>query len=411
MILGASTCNLSAQHNSLSSQNTRCTNLHLTKSAVGDSLVREYSTVCASLSVIEQWISIYIARTNGRWTVIAWMDHGRSLEESPPGPWTSHIEAKARPLPVIQHHPKMAFRTTTNRLKTEANTTAESLQSTTLLPLQYDSLMALVDLAPRAPQDPLTMCIPLFAHAAFSEVQFLNLMESRIHIQLDLIVADHLADALGKLQDFTNILNRHTQHLKDSAHALRKLVEQSRQGSSFADSDTLSTKLDVPSCHSPWLPPDMDRLGEFSLPIFDGTFTPMGIMEDYDKLCIRCTELSGMCTQGISLAMNKATIEESRKAIEQSGRLKRLTLLATLFIPVSFSSSLMGMNIDLLGQNTVKFWWFFVLCVPITLMAYGFYLWDFQFLKCCWESFWKGYEGTTRNLKFGRYKKNSECIA
>ncbi|KAJ5731805.1 uncharacterized protein N7483_006313 [Penicillium malachiteum] len=81
--------------------------------------------------------------------------------------------------------------------------------------------------------------------------------------------------------------------------------------------------------------------------------------------------------------MNKATIKESRKAIKQSGRLKRLTLLATLFIPISFSSS---------------------------LLAYGFYLWDSQFLKRYWESFWKGYKGTTRNLKFRRYKKDSEYI-
>lgn len=33
----------------------------------GDSLVREYTTVCASFSVIEQWISIYIAKTSRSW--------------------------------------------------------------------------------------------------------------------------------------------------------------------------------------------------------------------------------------------------------------------------------------------------------------------------------------------------------
>lgn len=33
----------------------------------GDSVVREYSTVCSSFSVIEQWISLYITKTNGSW--------------------------------------------------------------------------------------------------------------------------------------------------------------------------------------------------------------------------------------------------------------------------------------------------------------------------------------------------------
>jgi Mg2+ and Co2+ transporters len=334
------------------------------------------------------------------------MDHGRPLEQSPPGTWTSHIEAKATPLPILQHHPKMAFRTTINRLNTDANSTAEFQQSTTMLPLQYDSLIALVDVARRAPQDSLAICIPLFAHAAFSEVQFLNLMESRIQIQIDLIVAEHPADALGTLQHFTNILNRHAQQLKDSARALCKLVERNRQGGNGTKAETLTAKVAMPLGHSIWLPSETERAGNFSSPRSDGTFTPKGIMEDYDQLYVRCIDLSGMCTRGINLAMNKATIEESRRAIEQSGRVKRLTLLATLFIPLSFSSSLLGMNIDLLGQNAVKFWWFFVLCVPITLVAYIFYLWDFQFLRRCWVRFWKGCRGIKQGLKVRTYEKD-----
>jgi pseudouridine-5'-monophosphatase len=88
--------------------------------------------------------------------------------------------------------------------------------------------------------------------------------------------------------------------------------------------------------------------------------------------------------------MNKPTIEESRKAIEQSVRLTRLTLLATLFIPLSFTSSLLAMNIDFLGQNVVEYWWYFHLCVSITLVACGFYLWVFKFLKRCYVSYWQG---------------------
>lgn len=344
------------------------------------------------------------------YSVIVWMDQGRPLEQSPPGPWTSHIEAKATPLPVLQHHPKMAFRTTTNRLNADANATAEFQQSTALLPLQYDSLIALVDLARRAPQDPLALCIPLFAHAAFSEVQFLNLMESRIQIQIDLIVAEHPADALETLQYFTNILNRHAQQLKDSARVLCKLVERTRQGSNGAKVESMTAKVALHFGHSKWFPLETERAGNFSSPRSDGTFTPGGIIEDYDQLLVRCIDLSRMCTRGINLAMNKATIEESRRAIEQSRRVKRLTLLATLFIPLSFSSSLLGMNIDLLGQNAVKFWWFFVLCIPITLGASIIYLWDFQFLRRCWARFWKGCRYSRRHMKAGRYEKDPDHI-
>ncbi|UKZ83206.1 hypothetical protein TrVFT333_011011 [Trichoderma virens FT-333] len=309
-----------------------------TRVCCGDSLVREYSTVCSSFSVIEQWISLCITKTESGWTVIAWMDQGRPLEKSPSGPWTSHIESKATPLPVLQHHPKMAFRTTTNRLDPDANVSAQIQQSTSILPLQYDSLIALVDLARRAPQDPLSMCIPLFSHAAFSEVQFLNLIESRIQIQINTIVEGVSTDALGTLQYFSNILNRHAQQLKDSTLVLNKLAERSNQmfGRARAESP-LPPSLGVGTRRQASDPETVRNFGSSSS---DGTFTTKGVLEDYEELRIRCIELSNLCTSGITLAMNKATIEESRKAIEQSERVKKLTILATLFIPLNFSSSL-----------------------------------------------------------------------
>ncbi|RAL14030.1 uncharacterized protein BO97DRAFT_469319 [Aspergillus homomorphus CBS 101889] len=375
----------------------------------GDSLVREYSTLCPRFSVIEQWISLCITKTDGGWAAIVWMDQGIPLEKSPPGPWTRHIEAKATPLPIIQYHPKMAFRTTTNRLNTDTNASAEVQQSTAILPLQYDSLIAMVNLARRAPQDPLSMCIPLFAHAAFSEVQFLNLLESRIHVQINAIAEGVVSDALGVLHFFSNILNRHAEQLRDSTRALYKLAERSTQDLNGARSMSPLSKNSTSSTHGGMR--TRRQLSETETAknagghVSNGAFTASNLLEDYEGLHVRCTDLSKMCTQGINLAMNKAMIEESRKAIEQSERLKKLTLLATLFIPLSFSSSLLGMNIDLLGQNAVKFWWFFVLCVPITLFAYIFYLWDFRALMRCWAKLWNGFRGLVRDGNGERSKK------
>lgn len=320
------------------------------------------------------------------------MDQGRPLEESPPGPWTGHIKSKAVPLPILQHHRKMAFRSTTNRLDPEANATAQVQQSTAIIPLQYDSLIALVDLARRAPHDPLSMAIPLFAHAAFSEAQFLNLMESRIQAQINTVAEGAPGDALGTFQYFSNVLNRHAQQLKDSIRAVCKLAEQSPRGLKGA-------RMSSPTPHGAFSPnsgagqrrkiSDTDPTNTIGPSNCDGAFTEKGLLEDYEQLHVRCCDLSKLCTWGITLAMNKATIDESRRAIEQSERVKKLTLLATLFIPLGFSSSLLGMNIELLGQNAVSFWWFFVVCVPITLFAYIIYLWDFQLLRRRILGFWK----------------------
>jgi Mg2+ and Co2+ transporter CorA len=337
------------------------------------------------------------------------MDQGRPLENSPPGPWTSHLKSKATPLPILQHHHKMVFRTTINRQETNVNASAEVQQSTAIIPLQYDSLIALVDLGHRAPHDPLSMCIPLYAHAAFSEVQFLNLMESKIQIQINTIAAGVPDDALETLHYLSNILNRHAQQLKGSSRALHRLVERSNGVRAVS----LGRKGDMPpglgmSTHLQSSETETRRnIGSSSA---DGTYTAKGIVEDYEQLYVRCTSLSKLCMRGITLAMNKATIDESRKAIEQSERLKKLTLLASLFIPISFCSSLFGMNIDLLGQGTVKFWWFFVLCVPITLCTYILYLWDLRYLRQCWARFWKLCCDARRELISGRSSKDQSHI-
>jgi hypothetical protein len=279
--------------------------------------------------------------------------------------------------------------------------------------LQYDSLIALVDLGRRAPQDPLSMSIPLFAHAAFSEVQFLNLMESRIKIQIKTVAEGVSADALGTFQYFSTILNRHAQQLKDSTRSLCKLAERSNQGLNGLKVETPMPKRAVPldlGMGSRQHSSEAETVRSVGSGGFDGAFTTKGLLEDYEQLHLRCIDLSNMCTQGITLAMNKATIEESRKAIEQSERLKKLTLLATLFIPLSFCSSLFGMNVDLLGQSTVRFWWFLILCIPITLFVYILYIWDFQALKRCCVRLWKGCRGARRDMTVGKSEKDPSHI-
>ncbi len=303
------------------------------------------------------------------------MDHGRSLEQSPPGPWTSHIRNKATPIPIIQHHPKMAFRTTTNRLKPET-AVSHTMQSTAVLPLQYDSIIALVDLARKAPTDPLSMCIPLFSHAAYSEVQFLNLMETKIESYIEAIADGATTDVLSSLQYFSTILNRHAQQLKHSIFALGRLAERSAHSLRLTKSELSGSRNATGT--QPINDMEMGAPPSFQVGNHGGPFTAKGLFNDYEDLRARCINLSELCSRGITLAMNRSIIDESRRAIEQSARVKKLTILATFFIPLGFCSSLFGMNIDILGQGRVEFWWFLVVCVPITLLAYVFYLWESQ---------------------------------
>ena len=65
-----------------------------------------------------------------------------------------------------------------------------------------------------------------------------------------------------------------------------------------------------------------------------------------------------------SLDESRMGIEHSKRSIEQNARVKRLTQLALVFIPLSFSTSVFGMNLEMLGTGNAKAW-----MVLITVMS------------------------------------------
>lgn len=67
-----------------------------------------------------------------------------------------------------------------------------------------------------------------------------------------------------------------------------------------------------------------------------------------------------------NVATNLINIEESRRAVKQNKNLARLTFLATIFIPLNFTSSFLSMSPDFSGA-TQTVWIFFVIGIPLSL--------------------------------------------
>ncbi|KAK3617484.1 hypothetical protein LTR56_025247 [Elasticomyces elasticus] len=67
-------------------------------------------------------------------------------------------------------------------------------------------------------------------------------------------------------------------------------------------------------------------------------------------------------------ASNSINIEEARRAVQQNQNLARLTFLATIFIPLSFTSSFLSMSPDF-EAATQTIWMFFAIGVPLTIIA------------------------------------------
>lgn len=69
-----------------------------------------------------------------------------------------------------------------------------------------------------------------------------------------------------------------------------------------------------------------------------------------------------------AMAMNSINAEEARRAVKQNKNLARLTFLATLFIPLSFTSSFLSISTDF-DTSTLSFKLFFAIGIPLTFFA------------------------------------------
>ena len=319
------------------------------------------------------------------------MDNGRDLGDSHDGPWKHDSSQKASrnvtALPVIQHHPKMTWRKIGEvdvSSRPSLSSAHHSLpQSTYNLPLEYPSLLSALDLSKRAQTDPFHALIPIFAHAAFSEVAFLNLVNELMDKLTEPLPLDNfLSETFESLQHFEIILERHAAQLRHCVRSIQILNGKSSYAS-------LQSQGLPPSGHhsrSPTRSPPATEYGEPFL--FNGqqqqqssTFTASGILQDYDDLLGRCIHLLSRISSAKTTEMNRAMILESRRAIEQSERVKKLTLLATYFLPLTFTTGLFGMNFNVFGQGTLPVWWYIVFALPITLLAHLLYTWDGQKLR------------------------------
>jgi Mg2+ and Co2+ transporter CorA len=97
------------------------------------------------------------------------------------------------------------------------------------------------------------------------------------------------------------------------------------------------------------------------------------LLRDFTQLSQRAERLSKSCQKGIQSLANDAAFKESAKSVQNAGRLERLTLLATIFVPLTFTCSLFGMNFAVFGQGTLSIWIFFP--VAVGMVAATFLLW------------------------------------
>lgn len=80
------------------------------------------------------------------------------------------------------------------------------------------------------------------------------------------------------------------------------------------------------------------------------------------------------------------SMEASQRSIEEAVSVKRLTQLAFIFIPLSFVTSLYGMNVKEISGDGVRIWVFFVTAICVMFLV--FFMWLLaRLVEICWSSF------------------------
>lgn len=334
------------------------------RAKVADSVVRKCLLLSSQEYVLEQIVSIEIGPPREDWRAVVWLDSGKDLSESVEGPWFPRHGTRAWEtyfFPVIVHQvadtpswsmnerlPRtMPSAYAASNRATSANKTAagewKAAQNICLLPFQYGSRLD----KELARQDALYALSELFQFAASAEVQLLNFLQSRIEHELSFV-----GDQKVGQNHPVSLLN-----LKYIKTQLTPLAQR------FAETVSI-----LQSRHSlDWPRAENSATAERGAVL---------LLADFEYLLQRAGTLTRECEQGMATLANSSVLEESRHSASLALRVQRLTVIATIFIPLSFACSFWGMNFKEFGTGSQPLWMWLVLAAPITFFSYIIYRWS-----------------------------------
>ena len=194
--------------------------------------------------------------------------------------------------------------------------------------------------------DPFYALHELFSFCAFSQSQYFNLLA--LKLDSDIMAqasSEHVADVTNLLYR-QNILERHVNRLRDTIATI-----EARSG--LQDPRLSYTSTGTPQQQA-----------------------AKALLSNHQDLLARAESLSRSCQAQMALLMNRAMIAESNKAIKQAQEVTKLTKLAFVFVPLSFTASFCGMNLHPFVQTGGSVWWWFAISAPFVLVSFAFMRWD-----------------------------------
>ncbi|PVH75109.1 hypothetical protein DL98DRAFT_383861, partial [Cadophora sp. DSE1049] len=318
----------------------------------GMSIVRAFNVHNARYFSVEQEITMTVQVVGDKWVAIIWTDIGQDLGFGPEGPWRPDRSRRSRRstarkstfLPIVQDFPPDAIQAPSSSLRTAEPDPwpGAFTQSATLLAQNYGKSLDVNTLR----LDSFYAFTELFQASASSISQVLNLIEVTINQNTGYNQYISQNYSLANLSYNQDILVRLEAQLHDNIFELDR-----------------SKKMNWPRSHGG----GNNESVEGSTKANEGTEI---LLTDFRALLSRTKKLSARCQDGMQVCMSSAAIAESQRAIDQAKKVEQLTRLAFFYIPLSFTTSFFGMNLDLFSNNAVHLWTWFAVSVPLLIVSY-----------------------------------------
>lgn len=335
---------------------------------LGRSMVRAFHVHDDMHFAIEQKMSICLTQAGGSWAVLVWLDTGKDLEDLPQGPWIREAadggtHQRTSLHPIVQMKPYIALKPKSMSIaqpqpqpqQQQPSPPSQLPQSSALLHLEYGKSLDPTLMA----SDPFYALTEVLLLVAHSESQYLNMLEDKLRagaVPADIRMnADSETDAAfdpPTLLYIQDILATHQERFRDHIAVIAR-----RGGTNW--------------------PRAKDAL------LDDKASTEAATLQaDFEYILRRIERLLALCDARVQLLLNMSMIDESKEGIHQAQHVTKLTRLAYVYIPLSFTASFFGMNLSpIISGARNSIWLWVVVSVPVALISLVAVLWDIKIVR------------------------------
>ncbi|MCJ1384990.1 hypothetical protein MMC17_008108 [Xylographa soralifera] len=335
----------------------------------GASVVRSFSILDEDHFMIEQLATLCVVKSAeqpGSWIAIVWLDIGADLAKSPYGPWSGDItngfklDLHRYFLPVNQSRSNIALSPQPHINHAVENNDAVEIygfpQSCLLIPQFYGCAL---DPA-KACADPFYALSELLQFTAASELTLLKKLATKIEKSVTRVLE----------VDYDNMLASQA----DLLFYRRCLEKRLQEYSSF-----LTLLTDHPALE--WWP-----LHDNSAVLQASSPSALRTQSDFKHLSELARRLQDCCDREMTVMMNTTNLLEVKRGIEQGETLFKFTLVASVFVPLSFTTSLFGMNVVEFGQGSQPIWIWALVTVVMFIASFLVLFWNKHRMRTTWDS-------------------------